>query len=93
MGVAFFNVLEIPCFVLKEQETCVAWHWWGGYVAARLESLPSQQGNWTLKSRDGGLRVLQHPCIVLRLGEGWGFEPFWRIPHSLVVVGEKLAEI
>eukprot|EP00073_Rattus_norvegicus_P052223 XP_017454607.1 PREDICTED: group 3 secretory phospholipase A2 isoform X1 [Rattus norvegicus] len=30
MGVAFFNVLEIPCFVLKEQETCVAWHWWGG---------------------------------------------------------------
>ncbi|XP_028726526.1 group 3 secretory phospholipase A2 [Peromyscus leucopus] len=30
MGVAFFNVLEIPCFVLKEQEACVAWHWWGG---------------------------------------------------------------
>lgn len=30
MGVAFFNVLEIPCFVLKEQEACVAWNWWGG---------------------------------------------------------------
>ncbi|KAM4827762.1 group 3 secretory phospholipase A2 [Thomomys bottae] len=30
MGVAFFNVLEIPCFVLKEQEACVAWYWWGG---------------------------------------------------------------
>ncbi|XP_051021105.1 group 3 secretory phospholipase A2 [Acomys russatus] len=29
MGVAFFNLLEIPCFVLKEQEACVAWHWWG----------------------------------------------------------------
>ncbi|CAH6987677.1 Pla2g3 [Phodopus roborovskii] len=29
-GVAFFNVLEIPCFVLKEQEACVAWYWWGG---------------------------------------------------------------
>ncbi|XP_034365262.1 group 3 secretory phospholipase A2 isoform X1 [Arvicanthis niloticus] len=33
MGVAFFNVLEIPCFVLKEQEACVAWHWWGGCSA------------------------------------------------------------
>lgn len=32
MGMAFFNVLEIPCFVLKEQEACVEWHWWGGYV-------------------------------------------------------------
>nr|XP_004664136.2 group 3 secretory phospholipase A2 [Jaculus jaculus] len=30
VGVAFFNVLEIPCFVLKEQESCVAWYWWGG---------------------------------------------------------------
>uniref|UniRef100_A0A8C9PI63 Phospholipase A2 group III n=1 Tax=Spermophilus dauricus TaxID=99837 RepID=A0A8C9PI63_SPEDA len=30
VGVAFFNVLEIPCFVLKEKEACVAWYWWGG---------------------------------------------------------------
>ncbi|KAM5238941.1 group 3 secretory phospholipase A2 [Ctenodactylus gundi] len=30
VGVAFFNVLEIPCFVLKEQEACVSWYWWGG---------------------------------------------------------------
>ncbi|XP_005396354.1 PREDICTED: group 3 secretory phospholipase A2 isoform X3 [Chinchilla lanigera] len=30
VGVAFFNVLEIPCFVLKEQEACVQWYWWGG---------------------------------------------------------------
>ncbi|XP_020035783.2 group 3 secretory phospholipase A2 isoform X2 [Castor canadensis] len=30
VGVAFFNVLEVPCFVLKEQEACVAWYWWGG---------------------------------------------------------------
>ncbi|XP_004645572.1 group 3 secretory phospholipase A2 [Octodon degus] len=29
VGVAFFNVLEIPCFVLKEQEACVEWYWWG----------------------------------------------------------------
>ncbi|CAO2640359.1 Group 3 secretory phospholipase A2 [Lemmus lemmus] len=32
-GMAFFNVLQIPCFVLKEQEACVAWHWWGGCKA------------------------------------------------------------
>ncbi|XP_010602117.1 group 3 secretory phospholipase A2 isoform X1 [Fukomys damarensis] len=30
VGVAFFNVLGIPCFVLKEQEACVEWYWWGG---------------------------------------------------------------
>uniref|UniRef100_G3T9L3 phospholipase A2 n=2 Tax=Loxodonta africana TaxID=9785 RepID=G3T9L3_LOXAF len=30
VGVAFFNVLEIPCFVLQHQEACVAWYWWGG---------------------------------------------------------------
>ncbi|XP_014398027.1 PREDICTED: group 3 secretory phospholipase A2 isoform X3 [Myotis brandtii] len=30
VGVAFFNVLETPCFVLEEQEACVAWYWWGG---------------------------------------------------------------
>lgn len=57
MGVAFFNVLEIPCFVLKEQEACVAWHWWGGYVAAPLESFPSQQGNLGSKTREGGREV------------------------------------
>ncbi|KAM9195102.1 group 3 secretory phospholipase A2 [Dugong dugon] len=30
VGVAFFNVLQIPCFVLEQQEACVAWYWWGG---------------------------------------------------------------
>lgn len=63
MGVAYFNVLEIPCFVLKEQEACVAWHWWGRYVAAPLESLPSQQGNVGSQIREGSLFVL--PYIVL----------------------------
>lgn len=58
MGMAFFNVLEIPCFVLKEQEACVAWHWWGRYVAAPLESLPSQQGILGSKTREGGSFVL-----------------------------------
>ncbi|XP_059750966.1 group 3 secretory phospholipase A2 [Balaenoptera ricei] len=30
VGVAFFNVLAIPCFVLEDQEACVEWYWWGG---------------------------------------------------------------
>ncbi|NWI65229.1 PA2G3 phospholipase, partial [Todus mexicanus] len=30
IGVTFFNVLEVPCFVLEESEECVQWHWWGG---------------------------------------------------------------
>ncbi|XP_057602713.1 group 3 secretory phospholipase A2 isoform X2 [Hippopotamus amphibius kiboko] len=30
VGMAFFNVLAIPCFVLEEQEGCVEWYWWGG---------------------------------------------------------------
>ncbi|XP_046944371.1 group 3 secretory phospholipase A2 [Lynx rufus] len=38
VGVAFFNVLEVPCFVLEEQEACVAWYWWGG--CRRYGSIP-----------------------------------------------------
>ncbi|KAJ7415350.1 phospholipase A2 group III [Willisornis vidua] len=30
IGVTFFNLLEVPCFVLEEREECVQWHWWGG---------------------------------------------------------------
>ncbi|XP_016157600.1 PREDICTED: group 3 secretory phospholipase A2 [Ficedula albicollis] len=30
IGVTFFNLLEVPCFVLEESEECVRWHWWGG---------------------------------------------------------------
>ncbi|NWT79776.1 PA2G3 phospholipase, partial [Lanius ludovicianus] len=30
IGVTFFNLLEVPCFVLEESEECVQWHWWGG---------------------------------------------------------------
>lgn len=44
VGVAFFNVLEIPCFVLEEKEACVEWYWWGGYVATRFESFPREGG-------------------------------------------------
>ncbi|NXH14158.1 PA2G3 phospholipase, partial [Bucco capensis] len=30
IGVTFFSLLEVPCFVLEESEECVRWHWWGG---------------------------------------------------------------
>ncbi|XP_027718975.1 group 3 secretory phospholipase A2 [Vombatus ursinus] len=30
VGTTFFNLLEIPCFVLEEKEACIQWHWWGG---------------------------------------------------------------
>ncbi|XP_006273550.2 group 3 secretory phospholipase A2 [Alligator mississippiensis] len=30
IGITFFNLLEIPCFVLEQSEECMEWHWWGG---------------------------------------------------------------
>ncbi|KAM5191659.1 group 3 secretory phospholipase A2 [Mantella aurantiaca] len=30
VGIMFFNILEMPCFTLREKEQCVEWHWWGG---------------------------------------------------------------
>ncbi|XP_032739343.1 group 3 secretory phospholipase A2 isoform X1 [Lontra canadensis] len=53
VGVAFFNVLEIPCFVLEEQEACVAWYWWGGcrtygsIPLARLQSRTIYNASWS----------------------------------------------
>ncbi|XP_041584501.1 group 3 secretory phospholipase A2 isoform X1 [Vulpes lagopus] len=53
MGVAFFNVLEIPCFVLEEQEACVAWYWWGGcrtygsIPLARLQPRTFYNASWS----------------------------------------------
>lgn len=53
VGVAFFNVLEIPCFVLEEQEACVAWYWWGGcrtyglVPLARLQPRTRYNASWS----------------------------------------------
>ncbi|XP_036304737.1 group 3 secretory phospholipase A2 isoform X1 [Pipistrellus kuhlii] len=53
VGVAFFNVLETPCFVLEEQEACVAWYWWGGCRAygsiplARLQPKTPYNASWS----------------------------------------------
>lgn len=88
MGVAFFNVLEIPCFVLKEQEACVAWHWWGGYAAALLESLPGHQGNLGSVTREGERSVCPLGTMrcrfVLSLGQGRGLDPSGGITHNTV---------
>ncbi|ELW66551.1 Group 3 secretory phospholipase A2 [Tupaia chinensis] len=52
VGVAFFNVLETPCFVLEEQEACVAWYWWGGCrkygsaLLARLQPRTQYNASW-----------------------------------------------
>ncbi|XP_008140631.3 group 3 secretory phospholipase A2 [Eptesicus fuscus] len=52
VGVAFFNVLETPCFVLEEQEACVAWYWWGGcrtygsIPIARLQPKTLYNASW-----------------------------------------------
>ncbi|KFQ61410.1 Group 3 secretory phospholipase A2, partial [Pelecanus crispus] len=29
IGVTFFSLLEVLCFVLEKSEECVRWHWWG----------------------------------------------------------------
>lgn len=53
VGVAFFNVLETPCFVLEEQEACVAWYWWGGcrtygsIPLARLQPKTLYNASWS----------------------------------------------
>jgi hypothetical protein len=77
VGVAFFNVLEVPCFVLKEQEACVAWYWWGGYVDVPLGPLPSQFLPWGKSEPDpgeGGLSVCLSSGneVLLSLGRGPG---------------------
>ncbi|XP_053306029.1 group 3 secretory phospholipase A2 [Spea bombifrons] len=30
VGIMYFNILEMPCFSLKERNQCVERHWWGG---------------------------------------------------------------
>ncbi|NWI10546.1 PA2G3 phospholipase, partial [Crypturellus soui] len=39
IGVTFFDLLEVPCFVLEPSEQCVQWHWWGGCQRYGMVSL------------------------------------------------------
>ncbi|KAM4707222.1 group 3 secretory phospholipase A2-like [Discoglossus pictus] len=36
IGIMYFNILEMPCFTLREEEQCVEWHWWGGCKSTGL---------------------------------------------------------
>ncbi|XP_047418872.1 group 3 secretory phospholipase A2 isoform X2 [Sciurus carolinensis] len=48
VGVAFFNVLEIPCFVLKEKEACVAWcRMYGSVLLAHLQATTYYNASWS----------------------------------------------
>ncbi|XP_055003561.1 group 3 secretory phospholipase A2 isoform X2 [Sorex araneus] len=50
VGVAFFNVLEIPCFVLQEQEACVAWcRKYGSIPLARLQPRTRYNASWSFR--------------------------------------------
>ncbi|XP_013375934.1 PREDICTED: group 3 secretory phospholipase A2 isoform X2 [Chinchilla lanigera] len=51
VGVAFFNVLEIPCFVLKEQEACVQWCKMHGSVPlAHLQPRAFYNASWNSRA-------------------------------------------
>ena len=105
VGVVFFNVLAIPCFVLEEQDACVEWYWWGGYVGSPFDPLPSQGGGAgppRLGGRPVCMSVLQGtmscPVLpVLSSGRGWGPQdtdiPWCPVqPSGLWAEGMGLAE-
>ncbi|XP_051490330.1 group 3 secretory phospholipase A2 [Apus apus] len=63
IGVTFFNVLEVPCFVLEESEQCVQWHWWGGcerYDVVPLARMVQQsQYRYSPLTEEAGSPVVQ----------------------------------
>lgn len=81
VGMVFFNVLAIPCFVLEEQEACVEWYWWGGYVGSLFDPFPAWGAGVAGAPRLGGRPVcmsviqgtMSRPVLpVLSLGKRWG---------------------
>ncbi|XP_007952125.1 group 3 secretory phospholipase A2 [Orycteropus afer afer] len=66
VGVAFFNIMEIPCFVLERQEACVEWYWWGGcrtYGSAPLARLqPRTFYNASWSSSPGATPLTPSPA-------------------------------
>ncbi|XP_075625382.1 group 3 secretory phospholipase A2 isoform X2 [Balearica regulorum gibbericeps] len=65
IGVTFFNLLEVPCFVLEESEECVQWHWWGGcerYGVVPLARMVRQsQYHYSLPTEEMGSPAVQPP--------------------------------
>nr|XP_013801626.1 PREDICTED: group 3 secretory phospholipase A2 [Apteryx mantelli mantelli] len=65
IGITFFNLLEVPCFVLEQREECVQWHWWGGFRRCLLDL------NDTISNIIGitFFNLLEVPCFVLEQRE------------------------
>ncbi|XP_063272323.1 group 3 secretory phospholipase A2 isoform X2 [Prinia subflava] len=65
IGITFFNLLEVPCFVLEESEECVQWHWWGGcerYGVVPLARMVQQnQYHPSLPAEQRGSPTVQPP--------------------------------
>ncbi|KAM9371851.1 LOW QUALITY PROTEIN: group 3 secretory phospholipase A2 [Phaethornis superciliosus] len=65
IGVTFFDLLEVPCFVLEESEQCVQWHWWGGcerYGVVPLARMVRQsQYHYSLPAEGTGSPAVQPP--------------------------------
>ncbi|XP_054700301.1 group 3 secretory phospholipase A2 isoform X2 [Grus americana] len=65
IGVTFFNLLEVPCFVLEESKECVQWHWWGGcerYGVVPLARMVRQsQYHYSLPTEEMGSPAVQPP--------------------------------
>ncbi|XP_027521274.1 group 3 secretory phospholipase A2 [Corapipo altera] len=65
IGVTFFNLLEVPCFVLEESEECIQWHWWGGcerYGVVPLARMVQQsQYHPSLPAEERGSSAAQPP--------------------------------
>ncbi|XP_050770239.1 group 3 secretory phospholipase A2 [Gymnogyps californianus] len=63
IGVTFFNLLEVPCFVLEKSEECVQWHWWGGcerYGVVPLARMVQQsQYHYSLPAEETGSPAVQ----------------------------------
>ncbi|XP_074777661.1 group 3 secretory phospholipase A2 [Athene noctua] len=66
IGVTFFNLLEVPCFVLEESRECVQWHWWGGcerYGVVPLARMVQQsQYHSSLPAEETGIPAAQPPA-------------------------------
>uniref|UniRef100_A0A8B9BHP0 phospholipase A2 n=1 Tax=Anser brachyrhynchus TaxID=132585 RepID=A0A8B9BHP0_9AVES len=81
IGVTFFNLLEVPCFVLEDSEECVQWHWWGGcerYGVVPLARMV-QQGQYghglPAEGSDGGRGRKPSGAGRKRLRQGLGRGP------------------
>ncbi|KAJ7415795.1 phospholipase A2 group III [Pitangus sulphuratus] len=65
IGITFFNLLEVPCFVLEESEECVQWHWWGGCerygVVPLARMLQQSQYHPILPAEERGSSAAQPP--------------------------------